>query len=46
MVWILTLVEAFVHLVVLAAFAHRWLSVRDQIPSGPGRRRERTGVRG
>ena len=44
-VWVLALVETFVHLVVLGAFAHRWLSVRDEVPSGPARRRERTGAR-
>lgn len=34
-VWIYGLVGAYIHISVLAAFAYRWLAVRDQVPPAP-----------
>lgn len=39
--WLITLGATWVHLGVLGAFTYRWLSVRDQVPAGPAKRRER-----
>ena len=36
--WAYSLGWTFLHVSVLAAFAYRWLAVRDQVPSGPRER--------
>lgn len=40
-VWFLVLSESFMHLLVLGAFAYRWVAVRDEVPAGPARRARR-----
>jgi hypothetical protein len=38
-VWAFALLATFVHVAVLAAFAYRWLEVRDEVAEGPAPRR-------
>lgn len=40
--WAITLATSVVHVGFLAAFTYRWVSVREQVPTGP-RKRSRTG---